>query len=68
MSGKRIATIVVGAALFASGCANSVLNDPEEMARRRALAGRGQLCGRTSQATQRVNSGAVGRMMKIRTR
>lgn len=30
------ALLLVGATLLASGCANSVLNDPQEMARRHA--------------------------------
>ena len=31
-----ISTLLVGATLLITGCANSVLNDPEEMAKRRA--------------------------------
>lgn len=37
-----ISTLLVGATLLTAGCANSVLNDPEEMARRHAEIERNQ--------------------------
>ena len=37
-----ISTILVGATLLTAGCANSVLHDPEEMARRKSFVERQQ--------------------------
>jgi hypothetical protein len=37
-----VSTLLVGATLLTAGCANSVLNDPEEMARRHAEVARNQ--------------------------
>ena len=37
-----ISTLLVGATFLTVGCANSVLNDPEEMARRQAFVDRQQ--------------------------
>ncbi len=42
MSRILISTLLVGATLLTAGCANSVLNDPEEMARRQAFVERQQ--------------------------
>ncbi|WP_127145603.1 hypothetical protein [Pelagibacterium montanilacus] len=42
MTRTLIATLLAGATLLVTGCANSVINDPEEMARRHAEVARNQ--------------------------
>ncbi|WP_116655119.1 hypothetical protein [Pelagibacterium sediminicola] len=66
-----ISALLTGATLLTAGCANSVLNDPEEMARRKAFVDRqqagwdgfwGQFEGSPSEQANQPSGGSPGLM------
>lgn len=71
MTRTLISTLLVGATLLTAGCANSVLNDSEEMARRQAFVERqqagwnsfwGQFEGSPSSQSAEPSGGSPGLM------
>ena len=73
-----ISTLLVGATLLTAGCANSVLNDPEEMARRHAEVARNQAAwnkfwssgtsvGGSSTASSSTSSSSSGSSSSVKT-